>query len=204
MFVLNLNLFRMADTSLSPQKQLQLIEKTIDKAKENLCNYSFDFLFWGWLVFLTASLNFIGLKFTPFEQYSYLIWAITPLMGGIHIANHHRKRAKKKRIVTYLEFFLGKLWIVLGSVMILSGFFSFFINLKPLLFIPVIAGIGTLVSGLVLRFRLLTLGGFLLFCNPFLSQLLPPSWSILLYGIIVFIAFAIPGYVLKSSFNETS
>lgn len=88
--------------------------------------------------------------------------------------------------------------------MILSGFFSFFIDLKPLFLFPVIAGIGTLVSGLVLRFRLLVLGGLLLFVNPFLSQLLPAAWSILLYGIIVFIAFAIPGYVLKSSFNETS
>lgn len=204
MFVLSLNLFHMTNTPLSPEKQLQLLEKTIDKAKENLSNYSFDFLFWGWLVFLTAILNFIGLKFTPFEQYSYLIWTITPLVGGIYIANYHRKKAKKKRIVTHLEFFLGKLWIVLGSVMILSGFFSFFIDLKPLFLFPVIAGIGTLVSGLVLRFRLLVLGGLLLFINPFLSQLLPAAWSILLYGIIVFIAFAIPGYVLKTTFNETS
>ena len=194
----------MKNTPLSPEKQLELIEKTIDKAKENLSNYSFDFLFWGWLVLLTASFNFIGLLFTPLQHFSYLIWVVTPLLGGVYIANYHRKKAKKKRIVTHLEFFLGRLWIVLGSVMLLSGLLSFFIELKPLLLIPVIAGIGSLVSGLVLRFRLLTLGGLLLFCNPFLSQLLPPAWSMLLYGVIVFIAFAIPGYVLKSSFNETS
>ena len=194
----------MKKTPFSPEQQLELIEKTIYKAKENLSNYSFDFVFWGWLIFLTASLNFIGLKFTPFEEYSYLIWAVTPLLGGLYTANYHTKRARKKTTVTHLEFFLGKLWIVLGSVMILSGFFSFFIELKPLLLIPLIAGIGALVSGFVLRFRLLVLGGLLLFINPLLSQLLPPDWSMPLYGVVVFMPFAVPGYVLKNNFNEAS
>ena len=130
---------------------------------------------------------------------SYFIWGISPLIGGLYVANYHRKQARVKTNKTYFEFFLQQLWIVLGSVMILFSLSSFFIPFKSLFFFPVLAGVGTLVSGLVLRFRLLVLGGVLLLLFPFVSLFVAPSWNMLLYGLIVFVSFALPGYSLRKA-----
>lgn len=189
----------MKTKQLPPEQQLDLIESTITKSRENLSHYSFDFVFWGWLILITATLNFIGLFFTPLEQDSYFIWAISPLLGGIYIANYHWKKDKQKERKTYLEFFLQQLWIVLGVVMILFPFLLFFDEINPLVFFPVLAGTGTLVSGLVLRFKPLIFGGTLLLLFPFILQIVPSFWNMPFYGLVVFIAFALPGYALKKN-----
>ena len=189
----------MPTKQLTPEQQLNLIETTLAKTRENLSHYSFDFLFWGWLIFITATLNFIGLNMATLGPKSYFIWGISPLIGGLYVANYHRKQARIKTNKTYFEFFLQQLWIVLGSVMILFSLSSFFIPFKSLFFFPVLAGVGTLVSGLVLRFRLLVLGGVLLLLFPFVSLFVAPSWNMLLYGLIVFVSFALPGYSLRKA-----
>ncbi|MGY8947637.1 MAG: hypothetical protein ACKVJM_04550 [Flavobacteriales bacterium] len=38
----------------TPREQLDLIQQTIAQAKENLSNHSYDFIFWGWLVSISA------------------------------------------------------------------------------------------------------------------------------------------------------
>ena len=94
---------------------------------------------------------------------------------------------------------MQQLWIVIGGVMILFSLSSFFVPIKPLFFFPVLAGIGTLVSGLVLRFRLLIFGGVLLLLFPFIALQLSDSWNMLLYGLVVFVSFALPGYTLRKA-----
>ena len=54
----------MTKNDFSPEKQLQLIEETIAQAKENLAKHSFPFVFWGWLVSLTALVNHLLLTFS--------------------------------------------------------------------------------------------------------------------------------------------
>ena len=199
MFVLNLTLLPMSSKHLTPEQQLNLIETTLAKTRENLSHYSFDFLFWGWLIFCTALLNFIGLNYTELGVKSYFIWGINPLLGGLFVAIYHSKQSRVKTNKTHFEFFMQQLWIVIGSVMILFSLSSFFVPIKPLFFFPVLAGIGTLVSGLVLRFRLLIFGGVLLLLFPFIALQLSDSWNMLLYGLVVFVSFALPGYALRKA-----
>ena len=199
MFVLSLTLLPMSSKQLTPEQQLNLIETTLAKTRENLSHYSFDFLFWGWLIFCTALLNFIGLNYTELGVKSYFIWGVSPLLGCLFVANYHSKQSRVKTNKTHFEFFMQELWIVIGSVMILFSLSSFFIPIKPLFFFPVLAGIGTLVSGLVLRFRLLIFGGVLLLLFPFIVLQLSDSWNMLLYGLVVFVSFALPGYALRKA-----
>ena len=186
----------MNSTELNPQKQLDLIEQTITKTKENLSRHSYDFLFWGWLTSLTALINFFGLNFTPIAEKNYLIWAITPLLGGIFIVFRYSKTIAQQK--THLEYFLQHPWMVIGGVFILFTLSIFFINIiSPWTFFPVIAGIGALVSGFTLRFAYLNFGGMLLICFPFISLLVNNEWNMLLYAIVIFFAFVLPGYALK-------
>lgn len=188
----------MKTTELSPQEQIQLIEKTIYQAKDNLKRYSFEYLFWGWLTSLTALVNFIGLNYTSFGEYSYFVWVITPLSGWVYLVFHYRKVVREARQKTHIEYFLQQLWIVLGGVMLFFSGLSFFLSLSPLFFFPVLTGVGTLVSGKVLRFRLLILGGALLLLFPLIIQFVASQWHMLFYGVAILVAFVLPGYALKA------
>ena len=77
MFVLKITPNIMKNENNTPKEQLDLIEKMISQAKVNLSRHSFDFIFWGWLVSLTAVSNFLLLTFTSLGYKSYLIWPLS-------------------------------------------------------------------------------------------------------------------------------
>ena len=112
----------MTTNNLSPEKQLQLIQSTIAQAKENLSNHSFPFLFWGWLVSFTALINFLLLSYSSFGEKSYLIWPVSMVFGAIYIVLYYRKAEKTERHLTHLEYFLSRLWMVLGAILLLFSF----------------------------------------------------------------------------------
>ena len=59
----------------SAEQSLQVIQSMIQKAKQDVVKNSFYFLLWGWLVFITALLNFVLMKFTDIKQ-PYIVWNI--------------------------------------------------------------------------------------------------------------------------------
>ena len=187
----------MTTNNLSPEKQLQLIQSTIAQAKENLSNHSFPFLFWGWLVSFTALINFLLLSYSSFGEKSYLIWPVSMVIGAIYIVLYYRKTEKTERHLTHLEYFLSRLWMVLGAILLLFSFCITFIDLSPWFFFPFIAGLGTVISGVVLKFTPLSLGGILLLAFPFYSANAGEETLLLLYAMVIIVAYLIPGYLLK-------
>jgi len=115
----------------TPREQLDLIQQTIAQAKENLSNHSYDFIFWGWLVSISAILNYVLLAYSSLGNQSYLIWPITMTIGSIGVFWYYLKRKKKKSHKTHLEYFLSSLWMVLGGVLILLSLVTPFVDLNP-------------------------------------------------------------------------
>ena len=187
----------MTTSNLSPEKQLQLIQSTIAQAKENLRKHSFPFLFWGWLVSLSALINFLLLSYSSFGEKSYLIWPVSMVIGAIYIVLYYRKAEKTERHLTHLEYFLSRLWMVLGAILLLFSFCITFIDLSPWFFFPFIAGLGTVISGVVLKFTPLSLGGILLLAFPFYSVNVGKETLLLLYAMVIIVAYLVPGYLLK-------
>jgi hypothetical protein len=179
------------------KEQLDLIEQTIAQAKENLSNHSFAFIFWGWLVSLTALLNYVLLTYSSLEDYSYFIWPITMIMGLVYIIRYYKTVEKTASHRTHLEYFLSRMWMVIGIVLILFSFATPFIRLNPWFFFPLVAGIGTIVSGVVLKFNPLIIGGIVLLGFPFYCVLVEGSYLMLLYAIVIMISYLLPGYALK-------
>ncbi len=191
----NPNLIMMTN-HLSPEKQLELIEETIAQAKENLSKHSFPFLFWGWLVSITALVNYVLLGYSAFGEKSYLIWPISTI-GAIYMVLYYRKTEKTQSRLTHLEYFLSRLWMVLGAVILLFSFCITFMDLSPWFFFPFIAGLGTIISGVMLKFTPLTLGGILLLAFPVYSVNVSNETLLLLYAAVIILAYLVPGYLLK-------
>ena len=187
----------MTTSNLSPEKQLQLIQLTISQAKENLSKHIFPFLFWGWLVSVSALINFLLLSYSSFGEKSYLVWPVSMVIGAIYIVLYYRKAEKTERHLTHLEYFLSRLWMVLGAILVLFSFCITFIDLSPWFFFPFIAGLGTVISGVVLKFTPLSLGGILLLAFPFFSANVGKETLLLLYAMVIIVAYLVPGYLLK-------
>ena len=197
MFVKNLTFLIMTTKHLSPEKQLQLIQKTIAQAKENLGKHSYPFIFWGWFVSLTALVNYLLLVFSSLGGKSYLIWPISIVLGAVSMAFYYRKAEKTERHLTHLEYFLSRLWIVFGLILLLFSVGIGFMDIDPWFFFPFIAGLGTVVSGVVLKFTPLTLGGIVLLTFPFYSATVSDNSMLLLYAAAIVVSFLIPSYLLK-------
>lgn len=71
--------------------------------------------------------------------------------------------------------------------------------MQPFTFTMLIGGVGTLVSGLNLRFRPLIIGGILFFISAVTSIFIAEEYRPLVHGIAVIIGYLIPGYLLKYS-----
>ena len=183
----------MKTEKITAQEQLNLIEQTIAQAKENLSNHSFAFIYLGWLVSLTSLVNYALLNFSPLGNNSYLIWPVTSILGIVFIVGYYKKAEKTESHRTHLEYFLSRMWIVIGLVLVLFSVLSPFIDLNPWFFFPLVAGIGTIVSGVVLKFNPLIFGGMVLIGFPFYSVLVNGSSLLLLYAAVIMVSYLVPG-----------
>lgn len=184
------------EKDLSPQESLQLITDAIRRTKENIKENSFPFLLWGWLIAIASFSFFLLHQYTSF-QYYFLPFPILAIAGVIANIIYYKHRNTSSTI-THLTNFLSKMWIALG----ISFFAVVFINVSknhvPFTYTLLIAAIGTLASGLVMRFNPLVIGGILFFIASIASVYVADEYKVLLHGVAIVFGYLIPGYLLKS------
>lgn len=144
------------------------------------------------MVSLTALVNYVLLIFSPLGNNNYLIWPIMSILGIVFIIGYYKKTENHR---TYLECFLCRMWIVI--VLVLFSVLSPFIDLNPWFFFPLVARVGTIVSGVVFKLNPLIFGGMVLIGFPFYSVLVNGSSLLLLYAAVILVSYLVPGYALK-------
>ena len=184
----------MDETPLSPGESLAFIQGVIARTKGHYRDNSFYFLLWGWLIAVAGALFFVLHEYTKTTYYflPFPVLAATGIVtSGIHYRKHH------KPAETYTDFFFTRLWLVVGIGFIVTVAVAVSQRLSPLLFTIVIAGIGTLVSGLILQFRPLIAGGVLFFAAAIAGIFIPDGYRPLLLTVAIVLGYLIPGYQLK-------
>ena len=184
--------------NLNPKESLDIISDAIQKTKQSIKEQSFYYLLWGWFASIAAIMNYLILNFTTFK-YDFLPWAILMPLGGIISMIYSIKYRTHKSYETYLDEFLKYFWIVLGVSFILAVFISLIIKVNPTIFVLLLAGIGTLVSGLIMKFKPLIWGGTLFFVFSLTSIFVDDSLKLLIFAIAIITGYLIPAYILKRS-----
>ena len=181
---------------LIPAESLKMISEVISKTKENLRVHSYPYLVWGWIIAIASILFFYLQNYTSFKLY-FLPFPLLVIPGIIVTIVHYTRTRTSND--TYLSYYLKRLWLVLGVSFILVVFMNVTQGNQPFTYTILIGGIGTLVSGLVLRFRPLMLGGLLCLVFSVISAFITDTYSPLLQAIAVIGGYLIPGYLLKYS-----
>lgn len=147
---------------LNPVESLNLITEAIHKTKENIKGQSFYYIMWGWVITIASFSHYILASFTDFKL-EYLPWLILIPLGWIFSIGYGIKSEKTKPYESYFDSFLKYLWVVLGVSFIISVFISGALRINPTPLVLLLAAIGTLISGLTLKFKPLSIGGVSLF-----------------------------------------
>ncbi|MCX8490557.1 MAG: hypothetical protein ORN54_05770 [Cyclobacteriaceae bacterium] len=181
---------------LSPQQSLDLIQTMINEAKGNVRDNSFYYLFWGW-VLIVAHLGSFVLNTLEFAN-PYRVWLIIIPAWIISILYGIRQRKKQKRANTHLEKINMTLWISFGVLAVVIPFFGSFINYQINPVTLLVASMATFISGVVLKFRPLMLGGVIFFVFGLASFFFSNEQQSLLSAFAIALGYLVPGYLLKS------
>ena len=192
----------MQQEKFSPEQSLQLIQSMISKTKQNMSDNSIYFLVWGWLTFFASTGQFILKHLLNYEKH-YLVWMVV-IIGIIFSIYQGRKEEKNSRVKTYVDESMGHLWLglaisffVLAMILTKLGWgtaaFPFFIMLY---------GLGTFVSGSIIRFRPLIIGGIIAWALAIGSTFVSYDYQMLFGAAAILISYIIPAYMLRSR-NKT-
>jgi hypothetical protein len=191
----------------SPQQSLAVIQSMIETAKNQFSENGHLYLIWGWLVFICSVGQFILLSVFRYE-YHYLVWMLTWL-AFIYQTIYLIREKRKERVRTYTDSIIGFVWLVFVVMMFLFGFLfgrelgdNYYRMVNPGFL--ALYGMPTFLSGIILKFRPLVLGGIGCWLLSILSLFIPYDYQLLLLAAAMIIAWIIPGYLLRAKYKKVN
>jgi len=195
----------MQDESITQQESLAIIESMINKAKNQFSENGFAYLLWGWVILFCSSSQFVLQHLFHFSRH-YLVWTLTWLALAVQFFYYARKK-RQRTVRTYTGEIAGYVWLSFVIMLILS---LVLINsaLQPgqeyisTIVILVLYGMPTFLSGIILKFTPLIIGGVCCWLLSAVALVLPHDFSVLLISVAVITAWIIPGYLLRSRYKQ--
>jgi len=186
------------ETQFDEQQSLKIIENMIENSKVKFRDNSFFFILWGWLVLVASLLHFIFERFD--FAYYFIVWPIMMLSGGIISAVAGFRFSKKVKAKTVYDSAMIYLWGGFFVSIILINIIVRVLELHPdyiPIFILLLSAIATMVTGGLLDFKPLIIGGLSCWVWLIVSLLIPLEYVVLASGLSTVTAYLIPGYWLK-------
>jgi hypothetical protein len=182
------------DKNLTAQESLEIITAMINQAKGNAKDNSVYFLLWGWLVIVANLISYTlhAINYNmPFLAWLVVIpgWGITIYIG--------RKHSGKIQNRTHLDRVTTALWISFSIVTLSLIFFGYKINFQLNPLILLLVSIPTFVSGIILKFKPLIVGGILFWFFGLINFFVPLEYQNLIGALAMICGYLIPGYLLK-------
>ncbi len=187
------------ETNFTEKEGMQIIKEMIATSKGKIKDNSFFYLLWGWLV-LSASLGNYFLIRIEYEN-AWLPWPILMFLGGIVSAIQGYRIGKRSKVITVIDKAIMYLWwgfmVLMFIVLVMTAYEKInWSSTYPL--IISLYGLGTFVSGGILKFRPLIFGGIACWVISIIAFFVAPVNVLLLTALSIVIAYLIPGYILKS------
>jgi FtsH-binding integral membrane protein len=195
----------MEEENFSGQQSLEIIESMINKAKNQFSENGYLYLLWGWWVFACSIIEFILLNVMHSEWHWIVWWSVILVLGYQFF--YLRKKIGRQRVRTYTDEIIGFVWITFLILMILIVFLLGRINdpNKFALIDPaflVLYGMPTFLSGIILKFKPLFIGGIGCWILSVISTFVPPEYHLLFLPVAMIIAWIIPGYMLRKKYKS--
>lgn len=192
----------MQQDNFSPKDSLQLINNMINQAKNRFSENGFLYLLWGWLI-LFCSIGHFTLLHLKWINHPEIIWASTWVAVIFQII-YLVKTKKKEKVKNYSDNIIGYIWTSFGATMLIIALLLNRYDVWLMLYsvLLMLYGIPTFLSGVVMQFKPLRIGGIICWLLAIASTFLPVIYGLLLVAAAVVAAWIIPGYLLRKKYNQ--
>ena len=187
---------------MTEAESLSIISGMINRAKNRFSETGTLYLLWGWVILICCVVQFISLKYFNYQK-SYQVWFLTWL-AVIYQFIYLAKRKKREGVKTYTDEIIGFVWFTFMICGILVVFILIkqkaYESIDPL--ILVLYGMPTFLSGIILKFKPLIVGGICCWVLAIASPFVTYQFQLLLLACAVIAAWIIPGYLLRAKFKK--
>lgn len=187
----------------SPQESLQLIRSMIEATKSSISDKSHFFLLWGWATLVGCLLQYYLLVIGK-SPHHYYAWFVTPIALLLHVIFIYKYK-RQERVKTFIGEAMSYVWIIIGfSYMALSIVFSKIGWQYCFPFYIMLYGIGTYISGSLLKFKPMKIGGAVCLVLVAVAPFLDYPLQMLLSAFAILISYIIPGHLLRKQYRKTN
>jgi hypothetical protein len=181
-------------------EKLNVIYDMIENSKTQIRENGFFYLLWGWLVLVASLTHFTLMRMDIF--YSFLAWPVIMTIGMVISVVAGIRMGRKAGYRTHIDTAVIYLWY--GFFFTLLVILAFAIRGKITweianAIIISMYGLGTFVSGGILKFKPLIIGGICCWIISLGVFFIPGEYTLLLVAGSIIIAYLIPGYLLRKS-----
>jgi len=187
----------MSEETFTPQESLSLIQSMIDKTKRSMSDDSIYYLVWGWLTFIACTGQFVLKHIFNYERH-YMVWWLM-VAGIIFSVWYGRKDDRGQKVKTYIDESIKWLWVGMGiAYFVLSTILTRYGSDKIVFpFFIMLYGLGTFVSGNIIQFRPLVIGGSIAFALAITASFADYDYQLLFAAAAILMSYIIPAYMLR-------
>jgi hypothetical protein len=191
-----------SEKEFTPQESLQLIRLMIESTKSSISDNSHFFLLWGWATLIGCLMQYYLLVIVKYIHH-YYAWFITPIALLLHIIFIYKYK-RQERVKTFIDEANRYVWVIIGfSYFSLGIVFSKIGWQYCFPFYILLYGIGTYISGSLLKFKPMKIGGMVCLLLVMLAPFLDYPFQILLSAFAILISYIIPGHLLRNQYRKT-
>jgi hypothetical protein len=190
----------MQEKEISPQESLDLINNMIGRARKRYSDNSYYFLLWGWLVIAACTAHYVFAVYEVIPSPS-MAWLLM-FVGAIISFVHGRNQGKRSSVTHYADKLYGWLWLSLGIGMVIIIINGQFVNYQIVPLILMLAGVGTFISGSMMRFKVLQFGAVCLWTMSIFAFQLNEVEQLPAMAAGIALGYLLPGYIMKMNYKK--
>lgn len=193
----------MEDRKLEAAESLELIGRMIENTRCRIVrNSGRPLLAWGYATVLTTLVVWGAVVGFQDPRWNFL-WLLLPVLGWLLMRLTRGKRTEGEAR-TFVDRVIGNVWFVMGLTAMFVSLLTLFTPIRlPILFIILlIMGMGTAVTGLIIRFTPAVAGGTAAIVLAPLTMLVGNLWQPLLFIVGFVVMMIVPGHILNHTSNH--
>ncbi len=192
----------MEEKEITERESMELITSMINKAKSQVSENGFLYIIWGWVILICCVVQLLSDHFFHYPK-AYYTWFSTYAVVLFQIIYLVRKK-KSDIAKTYTEEINGFVWIAfaIGAMLMVFICISFGAPQLVLPLLLVFYGLPTFLSGAILKFKPLIIGGLCCWILAFISTFIRFEYQLILIAVAVIAAWLIPGYLLQVKYKK--
>ena len=184
---------------MESEEHIEIINQMINKTKEQLRPFSLNLIFWGALISVMSIIYFNVLHLFETNMHHIMFWTIIPFLAAIFMTNYNIRIGREIGYETHLSRTIKIIWSTFGIawlfIILLSALQGYAGSTIQFL-ILFTSAICLLISGILIKYLPVTLGGSSILLILTLSAVMPEISYTYVNLFSLNLGFTIPGLFL--------